>query len=81
MLLPDPAPDGDVYVSTAQAARAMGVKPPTIRSWVKLGYLPEAALRAYRLSDVSAAEAIARRNAIATSGTDKRVQRCHQEAA
>jgi excisionase family DNA binding protein len=81
VLLPDAAPDGEIYVNTAQAAEAMGVKQPTIRSWVRAGRLPEPAPGWYKLSDVAAAEAIARQNAIATSGTDKRVQRSHLEAA
>jgi hypothetical protein len=79
--LPNPAPDGEIYVSTALAAKAMGVKPRTIHSWLALGYLPKVRPGWYKLSDVAAAEATARRNAIAVSGTDKRVRRCRQEAA
>ncbi len=43
MLLPDPAPDGEIYLTTAQAAEAMRVKPPVVRRWVRIGYLPEVA--------------------------------------
>lgn len=60
MLLPDPAPDGEIYVTTAQAAEAMGLKPPAIRRWVKIGYLPEAAPGVYAFSAVAAAERLAR---------------------
>ena len=60
MLLPDPAPDGEIYVSTAQAAEAMRLQPPAIRRWVKIGYLPEAAPGVYAFSAVTAAEKLAR---------------------
>ena len=74
MLLPEPAPDGQIYVSTAQAAAAMGRKPPAVRRWVRIGYLAEAAPGLYRLSDVAAAEKRARDAAIRTSGTDTRAR-------
>ena len=60
MLLPDPAPDGEVYVTMAQAAEAMGVKPAAVRRWVRIGHLPEAAAGVYALSAVAAAEKAAR---------------------
>jgi|HubBroStandDraft_6_1064221.scaffolds.fasta_scaffold191766_2 hypothetical protein len=60
MLLPDPAPDGEIYVTTAQAAEAMRLKPPAIRRWVKIGYLAEAAPGWYAFSAVTAAERLAR---------------------
>ena len=74
MLLPDPAPDGKVYVTTAQAALAMGRKPPAIRRWVRIGYLAEAAPGLYEFSAVTAAEKKARDAAIRTSGTDARAR-------
>ncbi|HEV2255383.1 MAG TPA: hypothetical protein VGS06_19555 [Streptosporangiaceae bacterium] len=74
MLLPDPAPDGEIYLTTAQAAQAMGRKPPAIRRWVRIGYLPEAAPGLYAFSAVAAAEKRAREAAIRTSGTDARAR-------
>ena len=81
MLLPDPAPDGEIYISTAQAAKAMGRQPPAIRRWVRVGYLQEAAPGLYKLSDVTAAEAKARQAAVRTSGTDTRARPRFEEAA
>lgn len=82
MLLPDPAPDGEIYVTTAQAAKATGRQPPAIRRWVKLGYLVEVAPGLYALSAVTDAEARARDGAVRTSGTDTRARpRFHEEAA
>jgi hypothetical protein len=80
MLLPDPAPDGEIYVTTAQAAQAMGRQPPAIRRWVKLGRLPESAPGIYRLSDVAAAEQLAREAAIRTTGSDTRPQPRYEAA-
>lgn len=74
VLLPDPAQDGEIYLTTAQAAAAMGRKPPAIRRWVRIGYLAEAAPGLYRFSDVTAAEKRARDAAIRTSGTDIRAR-------
>jgi hypothetical protein len=60
MLLPDPAPDGEIYLTTAQAAQAMGVKPAAVRRWVRIGHLPEAAPGVYAFGTVAAAEKAAR---------------------
>jgi predicted site-specific integrase-resolvase len=56
MLLPDPAPDGEVYVTTGQAAEAMRVTPHTVRRWVRSGYLKPAAPGLYSFTAVAAAE-------------------------
>lgn len=74
MLLPDPAPDGEIYVTTAQAAAAMGRRPPAVRRWVRIGYLAEAAPGLYAFSAVCAAEKRARDAAVRTSGTDARAR-------
>ena len=74
MLLPDPAPDGCIYLTTAQAAQVTGRKPPAIRRWVRIGYLPEAAPGLYEFSAVTRAEKLARDAAIRTSGTDVRAR-------
>ena len=68
MLLPDAAPDGEVYLTTAQAAEAMGVTPRMVRYWVESGYLPEAVpgkkgrgrSALYAFKAVTAAERLAR---------------------
>jgi hypothetical protein len=60
MLLPAPGPDGEVYVTTAQAAEAMGVGAPAVRYWVRKGYLPEKLPGVYALTAVTAAEKLAR---------------------
>lgn len=60
MLLPDPAPDGEVYVTTGQAAEAMDVTEHTVRRWVRAGYLTRAAPGLYASSAVTAAEKLAR---------------------
>ena len=60
MLLPDPAPDGEIYLTTKLAAQVVGLQPPAVRRWVKIGYLPEAAPGVYAFSAVTAAEKLAR---------------------
>jgi len=70
VLLPDAAPDGEVYLTTAQAAEAMGVKPPAVRRWVRIGYLPETAPGVYAFSAVTAAEKLARDAAARTRFQD-----------
>jgi excisionase family DNA binding protein len=74
MLLPDAAPDGEVYLTTVQAAEAMSVTPRTVRYWVASGYLPEAVpgrkgrggSALYAFSAVTGAERLARDAAAAT---------------
>lgn len=70
MLLPDPAPDGHVYVTTTQAAALLGVHKSTISQWRAKGYLaphPASPPRRplYRWADVLEAERRTRRAAIA----------------
>jgi predicted site-specific integrase-resolvase len=66
MLLPDPAPDGEIYLTTAQAAEAMDVTTHTVRRWVRSGYLTEAAPSVYAFSAVTTAERVAREAATRT---------------
>lgn len=80
MLLPPPGPDGEIYVFTKDAAKAMGVAACTVTQWRRRGYLepvegspPHKPL--YRLSDVRRAEKTTRDNAIRVSGSDSQVQR------
>lgn len=85
VLLPDESPDGETYLTTAQAAAIAGVKPPAIRRWVRIGYLTPAAKdhhgrAVYTFAAVTRAEKQARDAAIRTSGTTKRVQRHHEAA-
>jgi len=80
MMLPDAAPDGCTYLSTAQAADLFGLTPAAIRRWVRVGYLKPRAKDArghalYDLQDVTEAEFLAREAAIRTAGTDRRVRR------
>jgi len=80
MELPDALADGQTYVFTKQAAALIGVAPCTISMWVHRGYLkpqPGSPKRrpVYLWDDVLDAERETRRNAIATSGSDKRVRR------
>ena len=82
-MLPETAPDGEIYLSGSHAAREFGVAPSTISTWARKGYLTPAASSGrralYRMSDVAKAEKLARDAAIRTSGTAKRVRR-HQSA-
>lgn len=68
ILLPDPAPDGEIYLSGRQAAAIVGVTQQAILLWRKFGWLTEAIqepggrrLLMYRYSDVLAADGRARR--------------------
>jgi len=83
MLLPDPGPDDETYLTAAQAARVFGVAASTFTGWVRKGYVaavPGSSRRLYRLPDVACAEKKARDAAIRTSGTTKRVRRHHEAA-
>ena len=78
--LPAPASDGLTYVTTATAARLLGVAPCTVTSWKVKKYLrpvPGSPPRrpVYLWDDVLDAELTARLNALRTSGTTKQVQR------
>jgi hypothetical protein len=78
--LPDPASDGQVYVTTPIGARLLGVAQCTITRWKAKGYLQPVAgsppnRPVYRWDDLLEAEFTARQNAIRTSGTAKQVQR------
>ena len=80
MDLPEPASDGLIYVTTATAARLLGVAPCTVTSWKAKGYLRPVTgspvrRPVYAWDDVMEAEFRARQNAIRTSGTTKQVQR------
>jgi Helix-turn-helix domain len=71
---------GDGYLTTAEAARLVGVKPPTIRSWRQKGYLAPQGLdeRGHPLHTreaVRAADRIAQANGIVASGIDPRLLR------
>ena len=78
--LPAPAPDGLTYVTTATAARLLGIAPCTVTSWKAKKYLrpvtgspPGKPL--YLWDDVLEAEYTAYQNAVRTSGTDVQVRR------
>lgn len=80
MELPAPAPDGQVYVTTGQAAVLLDVAPCTITSWRYKGYLapiegspPRKPI--YLWADVLEAEHTAWRRAVETSGTDRHIKR------
>lgn len=82
MELPEPAPDGRIYLCTKSAAELFGVRACTISSWKTKGLLtplpgspPHKPLYAY--DDLVQAEYTAWQNALRTSGTDKRVTRRH----
>ncbi|MFI6594968.1 hypothetical protein ACIBHX_01900 [Nonomuraea sp. NPDC050536] len=73
-------PDGERYVTRAQAAEVKGVSVGAIDGWIRKGYLaplegcpPRRLL--FNLADVDAAELLAYEAAVRTSGTDKRVTR------
>ena len=68
---------GDGYLTTAESARLVGVKPVTIRQWRKRGWLVPQGLdeRGYPLHSrqaVRAAERKVRDNGLETSGIDPR---------
>ena len=68
---------GDGYLTTAESACLVGVKPVTIRQWRKRGYLTAQGLdeRGYPLHSrqaVRAAERTARENGLQASGVDPR---------
>jgi DNA-binding transcriptional MerR regulator len=70
----------DELIATAQAAKRMRVKPATIRSWVRKGYLTaagrtERGWSVYWDADVRRAEQKARKAALRTSGHDVRTTR------
>ena len=71
--LPAPASDGLTYVTTAVAARLLGLAPCTITSWKTKEYLKPVAgspprRPVYLWDDVLEAEHTARQNALRTSG-------------
>ena len=77
---------GDGYLTTAESARLVGVKPVTIRQWRKRGYLAPQGLdeRGYPLHSrqaVRAAERLVRENGIQASGIDPRQLRGRPLAA
>jgi len=77
-----PRPDG--YLTTAESAALVGVKPPTIRAWRASGLLPRQGLdeRGYPLHTPEAvrdAEAEARKNGRDNGGYDPRRLRGHDE--
>ncbi len=80
------AEDGEIYLTTTDAAREFGVAHNTVSGWRSRGLLipiPQSPPHKpiYRFIDVAMAEKKARDNAIRTSGTDKRVRRqCHISA-
>ena len=68
---------GDGYLSTADAARLIGVQPATIRSWRNRGYLVAQGLDErnrplHTPEAVRAAERLVRENGIQASGIDPR---------
>jgi len=70
----------DGLLPTADAARLVGVKPPTIRKWVERGRLAPRGLDErghplYHPDDVIAAELRVRNNALKSSGVDPRTTR------
>ena len=76
---------GDGYLTTAESARLVGVKPVTIRQWRKRGWLVPQGLdeRGYPLHSrqaVRAAEKLVRENGIQASGIDPRQLRKRDEA-
>jgi hypothetical protein len=79
-MLPTPAPDGTIWLTTRQAAAEMHVAPCTITSWRHKGYLtphPASPPRhpLYSLGNLIDAERKARSAAWRTSGTLRRVRR------
>lgn len=78
--LPQPAPDGRIYVNTTQAAEAMGVTKTTIGRWRSHSYLeplPGSPRRKplYAWDDVVEAEHRAWQAGLSTSGVDPRLFR------
>ena len=68
---------GDGFITTAQAAQMIGVKPPTIRSWRHRGWLEPQGLDErnrplYTRQAIREAERRVRENGLRTSGVDPR---------
>ena len=77
---------GDGLLSTAQAARLVGVAASTMRSWASRGHLSPRGLDErgrplYHEDDVRAAEALVRANGLRASGIDPRQLRHAGHAA
>lgn len=80
MELPDPGPDGRIYLTTAQAAKVFGVAACTISQWKARGYLQPLAgspdrKPLYEYGALAEAEHRAWQNALRTSGSDRRIKR------
>ena len=78
VLLPEAAFDGETYLTAAEGGEAFGIGAAAVRRWKRLGYLQAAVPgrpELYAFTALAEAEKKARDAAIATSGTDKRVQR------
>lgn len=78
--LPAPAPDGETYLTTRQAAQVARVADCTITSWRKKNLLvphPGSPPRKpiYLMDDVLTAERQAWQNALEASGTDRQIKR------
>lgn len=87
-MLPDfhVGPDGEKYVTRAQAAKIKGVALGTIDGWIRKGYLasiPGCPPRhqMFKLADVDRAETTAYLAALRTSGSGRRVERRLEDAA
>ena len=80
MVLPEPGPDGLIYLTSAQAGELTGVSAAAVLRWERAGYLAAAGKgsrgrRLYEYGAVIDAEFQARQAAIRTSGTDVQVRR------
>jgi hypothetical protein len=67
VLLPDPAPDGEIYVTASTAGRIVGASTRTVLSWLANGWLEESGREEdglqqilFRYRDVIRADARAR---------------------